>query len=206
MHYSKILCNFALFSSKVVKNKVLDKYKIDIFKLENKLHTFEFEGGNEFFAELEQELVEKGQFKATITLDKSETMIQMKYHIVGNVELTCDRSLELFDFPIDTVEKLILKFGDHNEELSDELYLIDRNTQQLNIAHDLFEFIGLEIPMKKLHPRFLGDVDEDDDFEDEEGILVYSTGGDEEDEPADDEPIDEDSIDPRWAALKNLKK
>lgn len=189
-----------------MKNKVLDKYKIDIFKLENKLHTFEFEGGNEFFAELEQELVEKGQFKATITLDKSETMIQMKYHIVGNVELTCDRSLELFDFPIDTVEKLILKFGDHNEELSDELYLIDRNTQQLNIAHDLFEFIGLEIPMKKLHPRFLGDVDEDDDFEDEEGILVYSTGGDEEDEPADDEPIDEDSIDPRWAALKNLKK
>ena len=38
-----------------------------------------------------------GNFKATVVLNKNETMIQMMYKITGSVELTCDRSLDLFD-------------------------------------------------------------------------------------------------------------
>ena len=201
-----------------MKKSILNTFKIDIFRLENKQYLHEFEGDDNFFVALEQDLIEKGHFKAKVTLDKSEVMIQLLYHIVGAVELTCDRSLDTFDFPVDITQRLILKFSDHTEEITDELILIDRNTQYINIAQDIYEFIGLQIPMKKLHPRFvveeqsLNEFDDDEDFEEDEefiwedeGEIVYSTAtdeGEEEDEEKVDNP--EPEIDPRWAILKKL--
>lgn len=140
-----------------MKKSILNTYKIDIFRLENKQHLHEFEGGNDFFVALEQDLISKGNFKANVVLDKNETMIQMVYKIVGSVELTCDRSLDTFDFPFDITQKMILKFSDRTEEITEELMLIDRNTQYINVAQDIFDFIGLQIPIKKLHPRFTQD-------------------------------------------------
>ncbi len=140
-----------------MKKSILNTFKIDIFRLENKQYLHEFEGDNDFFEALDQSLIEKGNFKATIILNKNETMIQMMYKITGSVELTCDRSLDLFDFPVDINQKMILKFSDHNEEITEELMLIDRNSQYINVAQDIFDFIGLQIPIKKLHPRFVKD-------------------------------------------------
>lgn len=213
-----------------MKKNYLANYKIDIFRLENKQYVLEFEGDNQFFAEFEQDEVGKGNFKAKVTLDKSETMIQLLYEIEAVVELTCDRSLELFDYPISITKKMILKFADRTEEVTDELMLIDRHVQQINVAQDIFDFIFLEIPIKRLHPKFVqeeevfdeddeDDEDWDDDdllWEDEEGEFVYTTGGgddDDEEEEEYDEVEEEESseddseapIDPRWAILKNLK-
>ena len=145
------------FQIKSVQKSILNTFKIDIFRLENKQYLHEFEGNNDFFEALDQELIQKGNFKATVVLNKNETMIQMMYKITGSVELTCDRSLDLFDFPVDITQKMILKFSDHNEEITEELVLIDRNTQYINVAQDIFDFIGLQIPIKKLHPRFIKD-------------------------------------------------
>ena len=145
------------FQIKSVQKSILNTFKIDIFRLENKQYLHEFEGNDDFFEVLDQELIQKGNFKATIVLNKNETMIQMMYKITGSVELTCDRSLDLFDFPVDITQKMILKFSDHNEEITEELVLIDRNTQYINVAQDIFDFIGLQIPIKKLHPRFVKD-------------------------------------------------
>ena len=137
-----------------MQKSVLNTFKIDIFRLENKQYMHEFEGNDDFFEALDQDLIKKGHFKATVVLNKNETMIQMIYKISGSVELTCDRSLDLFDFPVDVNQKMILKFSDHNEEITEELMLIDRNSQYINVAQDIFDFIGLQIPIKKLHPRF----------------------------------------------------
>ena len=145
------------FQIKSVQKSILNTFKIDIFRLENKQYLHEFEGNDDFFEVLDQELIQKGNFKATVVLNKNETMIQMMYKITGSVELTCDRSLDLFDFPVDITQKMILKFSDHNEEITEELVLIDRNTQYINVAQDIFDFIGLQIPIKKLHPRFIKD-------------------------------------------------
>ena len=145
------------FQIKSVQKSILNTFKIDIFRLENKQYLHEFEGNNDFFEALDQELIQKGNFKAIVVLNKNETMIQMMYKITGSVELTCDRSLDLFDFPVDITQKMILKFSDHNEEITEELVLIDRNTQYINVAQDIFDFIGLQIPIKKLHPRFIKD-------------------------------------------------
>lgn len=181
--------------------KAAQKYNINIVGLENKQYVFEFEGGDDFFAALEQTLVEKGNFKATITLDKTATMIQMKFDIVGTVELTCDRSLELFDEPFRAQRRMIFKFGNEPGELTDEIEIIAWDTASINLAPYIFDFIGLALPVKRLHPKFRTD---DEDDEDEDGTMVYQS----EATPDDDDTqnhSDEEKIDPRWEALKKLK-
>ena len=101
---------------------------------------------------------------------------------------------------------MILKFGDHDEELTEEIEIIRRNTAQINVARYIFDFIVLSLPMKKLHPSQRSGADDDSaEPTGEEGTLVYSSGAPA-DEAATDEATDDDApIDPRWEALKKLK-
>ncbi|MFT6828455.1 MAG: hypothetical protein ACJAZV_001748 [Roseivirga sp.] len=178
--------------------KVLRKYEIQIYKLSNGSHDFEFDLDKEFFDLFENEIVNMGKLHAKVSLEKSETMIQTHFDITGTVELGCDRSLDLFDYPIDFERTFIYKLGDVTNELSDEAMVIPRDTQKLNVASIMFEFIGLEIPMKKLHPRY---AEEDDEGNEDEVLLIYSS--EENDQTEDQE--NEEMIDPRWASLKKLK-
>ena len=174
----------------------LRAYDIHIVGLDNKRYEYDFTSDNSFFVALEQELIKAGTIKTHLALEKSETMIRLDFHIVGVVEQTCDRSLDEYDEPVDTRQTMLLKFGDHNEELSDEIELIERNTTTINVARYIFEFISLSLPMKRLHPRFRDEEDEEDD---ENGKVIYRSGA-ETNEDADDQQ----TIDPRWAALRKL--
>ena len=168
------------------------KFVIDIYRISNKLHQFEFEVDEQFFNSLEQEIVQKGNLKAKIELEKNDSFIGMQVHIEGKVELLCDRSLDPFDYPINERRKVIFKFGEVEQELDHDVMMITHDTQQIDAGQFIFEFIGLAIPMKKLHPRFK----EDDQ---EYGSVVYSSIDKEKDQtPAD--------IDPRWSKLKELRK
>ncbi|MFN6944911.1 MAG: YceD family protein, partial [Cytophagaceae bacterium] len=115
------------------------------------------------------------------------------------IELTCDRSMEQFDFNVDTNNSLIFKFGEEFAELTEEIITIPRDYPTLNMAQYIYEFIGLAIPMKKLHPKFVNE----DELQDADTVLIYSSG---EPEEAEDETTgEEDNDDPRWNILKNLR-
>lgn len=168
--------------------KDLRAYKIEIFGLSNKTHEFSFSFDDSFFTFFENSLVSKGKGTCNVTLTKSDSMITVNAVIEGSIELECDRSLELFDFPISTKREIIYKYGDEEKELSEDVFVILKSEQELNIASFLYELISLEIPMKKLHPKFQSE-DEDDE-------LIFSSKS---------EQDDEKPIDPRWEALKKLK-
>jgi len=177
----------------------LRTYDINIVGLENKRYEYDFTSDDAFFTALEQELIRKGNVQTRVILDKSETMIRLSFHIVGTVEQICDRTLDEYDESVDTRQVMLLKFGDHNEELSDEIELIERNTATVNVARYIFEFISLSLPMKRLHPRFRDEDDQDDEGDGSNGKLIYSSG------PATDEGSDgQSATDPRWAALRKL--
>ncbi len=170
------------------------QFDIHIFKLPVGTHDYQFKITDEFFELFENEIVGQGNLEVTVLLTKSETMIEMNFDIKGSVVLECDRSLDLFDFPIDAQKMMRYRLGDERQELSEELMVIPKDSQIINIASLLFEFIGLEIPMKKLHPRF---VEEEDG--DEELLAIYTSEEDEKENQ-------EESVDPRREALKKLKK
>lgn len=171
--------------------KALDSFNIDIFKLSNGSHDYHFEITNEFFELFPGEIVTRGAGDVNLVLTKSETMIDLDFKINVVVELECDRSLELFDYNIDLTKGLILKFGEEEYEQDDEIIVISRDKQQINVAQHIYEFIGLAVPMKKLHPKF-----KDEDTGDE---IIYSSDNDKSKED------DDEAIDPRWSKLQNLK-
>lgn len=171
-------------------------YSVNIVGLSIKLHHFDFEIGDKFFRQYGSDLIQAGTFDVKVALDKHETFIETEFDINGVAQLTCDRSLETFDYPIKKHHKLMFKFGDTDEELSDEIVMIHRDTATLELGQYIYEFIALAVPMKRLHPRF---KDEEEQQEDAEGKIVYSSGAD----TGSDKK--EDDIDPRWDILKKLK-
>lgn len=180
--------------------KKLKEYEINIAKLSNKTHQYEFDMDDSFFDLFSGEIIHGGKLHADVELDKTETLLTLHFDIKGTVRLTCDRSLEEFDQPVDVQETFRMKFGPEDKELDEDLWMIASDTQQINVAQHLYDYIGLSLPMKKLHPRFLAEEDEDSD----EDILIYSSksSGDADNDSEDGD--DDDDIDPRWDALKNL--
>ncbi|WP_428656292.1 YceD family protein [Runella sp.] len=197
----RILINTANFAAHFDRKvKALTQYDIGIYGLKDKQYVYNFESGREFFEELEQDLIQNGHFKTHLTIDKSATMLILNFRIEGVVELVCDRSLENFEEPIDLTEKLILKFGDHDEILAEDIELIRHETVRINVAQYIFDFIALSLPMKKLHPRFRTEEDEEED-----GLLVYQSTDEPEEQQDDADSSDNGEVDPRWAALQKLK-
>lgn len=170
----------------------LKDFQIDIFNLGLKLHEFEFAIDDRIFAVHEQGIIEKGQGKCLVELEKSATMMNLKFHIEVTVNLTCDRSLDEFDYPIKIDESLIIKFGEENYSLSEDVLVIRQDTPSINLAEYIYEFIMLAVPMKKLHPRY-------EATEEDEPELIYTSS---EENTTEDET---DEVDPRWEALKKLK-
>lgn len=157
------------------------------------MHSFDFEFENSFFELFEDSIIEKGKGTCHLELMKEETMMTADFQIDAEVELICDRSLEPFMFPIKKSENLLIKFGEEDVELGDEIISIHRDTQSLNIAQNIFEYLTISIPMKKLHPKFEGEEETDE--------LIYSS-----DDFVEEEEENEETLDPRWEALRNLKK
>lgn len=170
-------------------------FKVNLQGLSQKAHQFEYAFGDEFFGLYGNTLLEGGKFDAEVRLDKRETLIEADFSIRGHARLVCDRSLEPFDFPMDIHRKILFKYGEEEKELSEEIVLITREQPFLDLGQYLYELITVNLPMKRLHPRFA-----DEKTSEQEDIrLVYSS-------PADDtDNKEEEPIDPRWEKLKKLK-
>jgi len=117
----------------------------------------------------------------------------LSFFITGSIELICDRSLKKFDFPLNFEKELILKYGNEESELTDEIEMIHWDAQSVNVAQYIYEFIGLEIPMRKLHPSLNTDI------EDKGNELIYSTNN------LGENPDKKEKYDPRWDDLKEFK-
>ena len=169
-------------------------YRVNIIGLSKKDHLFEFKIGDDFFEQYGKEVVSGGRFEVHVVLDKRETFIEANFKISGKAVLVCDRSLELFEYPLDLSPILVFKYGDEPQEISDEIVIISRDQDRLDLGQYIYEFIALAIPIKRLHPRFEKEVDDE-----AEGKMIYSTSTDS------NESTNEEKIDPRWEKLKKLK-
>jgi uncharacterized protein len=169
----------------------MERYRVNILGLSLNIHHFEYELGKDFFKKYDSGLVSEGTFKADVDLDKRETFLEADFKIKGSVRLVCDRSLDEFDYPIDVSSRIIFKYGDEDKEISEDVMMIHRGTETLELGKFIYEFIALAVPMKKLHPRFK-------DESGEEGGIIYTSETEEEKKKED--------IDPRWEMLKKLNK
>lgn len=124
--------------------------------------------------------------------ERLATSIKVDFQVEGVARLICDRSLDPFDFPISRPYTVFFR-EDHREDEEDEFVAerkLDLNRNRIDLTEEVRQTILLEIPIKKLHPRFLDEEGNPTDFE-------VSLGSEEE----------EDATEPdnRWDALKKLQ-
>jgi uncharacterized protein len=182
------------------KMNKLKAFDIEISNIKEHVHhLYNYTLDTSFFTSFEESLIQKGLIVVEVDLEKTPLLIRMNIRLNGSVDLICDRSLDEFEYLIESEKQLIFKFTEEEEgEITEEIIGIKRETVKINIAQYLYEYVNLEVPIKKLHPRF----QDSDKQNEQDSFLIYST--EKEEDVKDDTPT-EDLIDPRWLALKTLK-
>ena len=137
----------------VMSKKLLRKFDIKIQSLSNNEHKFRFEfnqGLFDFFSQ-ENEIINTNGI-CEVSLIKSDLMLDVKFTIDGQTDLICDRTLKKFTYSLNSDKKILFKFGEEDQELSEEMVVIDRNKSKINMGKFIYEFFILELPVKRLHP------------------------------------------------------
>ena len=177
-------------------------YAIEVIKFKEGLHEVVFPIEDAFFKQVEEnEILEKGNLTARVEINKGANLIELNFNITGKVQLTCDRSLEVFDQHLEITEKMIYKFGSEEKEIDESVTMITRDTPAIYVGQLLYEYILLALPIKKIHPAYRNELDEDNNQL--EGGFVYVDG----DASTEEEGSDSENtpIDPRWEQLGKLK-
>lgn len=128
----------------------------------------------------------------SLEIDRSDHMIYVKSTIQSSLELYCDRSLDTFTHKVESNLEIIFKEGLEEEEvdLHTSIKRLEQHQQLIEFDQEVRDMLLLSLPTKRIHPRYL----------DEEGNpkeLLHEQFGSFTDI--------EDTVDPRWEALKNLK-
>jgi uncharacterized protein len=173
--------------------KSLRTYSIPFTGLKLGKHTFEYIVNDEFFNEFDYSLVKKADLNCTVELDKQETMLILNFDINGTINATCDKCLAGYPQPVNIQEQQIARFSEEELSEDDEIMTLGKNDHEINVAGLIYEYVNVAVPFINT----CGD----------EGNTTY----------CDREMLDSlnklaandeqaEKIDPRWDALKKLKK
>ncbi|MGV8962606.1 MAG: YceD family protein [Candidatus Saccharimonadaceae bacterium] len=194
-------------------------YKIDLKNLPNGINTYSYELDRKFFEAIDHEEIRKGNVKAELTVKKTISAFEFMFHLIGTIQIPCDRCLDEMDQEIETDNRLIVKLGEEYSEESDEIVTVPADEGAINIAWYLYEFIVLNIPIKHVHipgkcnkvmtskyrkHKAVSSSDENDDDDDNDNSADFDEEGiNENDVDITDNSSQE--TDPRWDVLKDMK-
>jgi uncharacterized metal-binding protein YceD (DUF177 family) len=115
----------------------------------------------------------------------------LNFNAKGTVTVPCDITTELFDLPINTAFKLVVKFGSVENHDDDEIVILPHGSNEIQVAQYIYEMIVLSVPQKKVHPGIEAGTLKSDILEKLKNM-----------EPQKKIPSEE--TDPRWDKLKDL--
>jgi uncharacterized protein len=127
-------------------------FQIPISGVKEGHHTFNFEIDNSFFESFEESEIREGSLHAITEVEKSSSHIDIVIGISGKVRVSCDRCLELFDFPMECTNRLVIKFGDERDDSDPEIITLPHDEHYLDLKQFFYEFIYLALPIQRVHP------------------------------------------------------
>ena len=171
-----------------------NKYNIEFKGLKEGLHEYEFEVNNKFFEHFDESLVKNGDVSVKVTLEKRSAFLKLLFSISGWLELTCDRCLEEYPQDVELETELFIKFGEETEyEEGDNVIWVLPEEHAIELAQVIYEYVALSIPLRQVHPNETGENSCNPEMLERLNNITHV------------EEVEEEEIDPRWAALKNLK-
>ncbi len=156
-------------------------------------YSFSAELDNTFFESLEFSEIKKGNIKVGIEMERRQRLLNLDITIDGNVELDCDRCGNMYSQPIEDQRNVVVNLDADHFEDEDDLISIPQSQNDFDLTQYIYEYIILAIPAKRVCPENVGC---DPDVIQKLDQL----------KPGENKKEDDDnSTDPRWDALKNIK-
>lgn len=175
--------------------KPLKQFSIPFTGLKLGEHHFDFELDDRFFDAFEYSLIKNGNLKVDLAFEKQETMLILKFSVVGTVNLDCDKCLAQFNYPINLFERQIVKFAEDELESDDEeIIVLNHKETEIDISGPLYEMINVAVPYVKTCVEMNDDCDREM-IERLEKLSIEKQAEE-----------NEQTSDPRWEALNKLKK
>ena len=168
---------------------MISPYTIPFVGLKLGQHLFDFALDKSFFESLPYSLVDEGKLVVKLNLEKKETMLVASFEVKGFVSVACARCNEEMSQKIKGDLTVYYVFGDEESE-DENLIVIPKESYEIDVQQSMYEMIMLALPARSAHKK--NECDE----EMVKLIEQYQSKPDSKEE--------ENNIDPRWAALKNL--
>ncbi len=181
----------------MMKMKALKSYDIKFSGLKNGKHQYQFHLDQEFFKLFDNDEFDRCDIDIVIDLDKSDQLLEFSIYHKGTLEVPCDISGEMFDQEIKGNLNFIVKFSDTYNDDRDDLIFIPYHSHLFNIAQQIYESVVLSVPGKRIHPDIASGKKK---AENAKYIINY----DEYQTSVEQEVNNNQTIDPRWAALKKI--
>lgn len=130
----------------------------------------------------------------SVSFYRTDHFVKVSFEVESNVELTCDRCLDTYVDDINGVFDILFEPGsvEETETVKSAVRQIPSEELVLDIEEEVRDTIILNIPAKKIHPKYYDGDGNPEDF----GTARFG----------DIEPEEEQKIDPRWEKLKKLKQ
>ncbi len=165
-------------------------FKVQFSGLKLGKHLFDFDVDDAFFEKLDYSPISKGKVEVAVVLDKKSTMMVLDFELNGWVMESCDRCTVDYRQHVSGEHQIYVKFGDDFDEPDDNLLVIPRDEYELDVSQLIYEFIELNVPLRKIPCEESGD----DSMCDKDTLKVLK-----------DSEVDAKKNNPLWAGLNKIK-
>ena len=154
---------------------------------------FDFEIPSTFMSRYSDSLVQACSGELHVLLHKSDTLLDISMLIDCVVDLKCDRTLRSFSERLQIKKQLWAKYSDHLPSSNKELIILPHSCETLCLDQDVYDYISLSIPIRRLHPDYRKEEEEQSSIAND---LIYST--------LSSSSSTLSTIDSPWQSLRNL--
>ncbi len=127
-------------------------YTIGISGLKEGRHKIDFEIDDKFFESFEESEIKEGVLSADIELEKRSSHLDILIRIAGKIKVCCDRCLEMFFYPVESENRILVKFGKKIDDEDPDIISLSAEDHELDLTQNVYEYIHLALPIKRVHP------------------------------------------------------
>ena len=128
----------------------LGTYKVELKGLKEASATYNWVVGNDFFALVEGEDVQKGNVNVQLTVTKEAGLFNLDFELEGNAIVSCDRCLDDLTLEAEATGVMVVYFGDEDKPFDGEEVTLQRG-DEFSIAQFVYDSIMLDLPIVRMH-------------------------------------------------------
>ncbi len=170
-------------------------YSVELYKLKDGHHEFTFAVDDSFLQAMNPEGTEafatQGNVQVQLALEKTQQFIDARFSVTGTLQVACDRCLQDYTQIITGTERVLYSYNPDMATTDDQdVVFISRDLQWLDLRQEMYDFIGLQVPLRKIPEGCPGSMCPPE-------VLKYIN-------TTESERTNLPSADPRWSQLKEL--